>query len=277
MATDEAEAGSYLFQPLRYENPFWGEAMPLIVDLTNATLSVWEDATDNVDLAVVKAVTGVGGAVALWRAYQRDADDGVAPVRRVYVVEAGDPDVVPDLAAAVAAAGADDAVVECFPTGGAGSPLAAAALCNSALLWAASAGEPVRIAQLFDHDDPETGPAWTDDHPLLGGAEAEAVLAYLDSGTEIVSTTDVMVDFRDPARGMVVPMSFSTDGRWVWIDAVAYYLRSHGLAPEPEFLDHIRQARVVPAPVPLVDAHRVLAALVIPQAEEPPFEASGVG
>ncbi|MCI4061372.1 hypothetical protein MRQ36_01790 [Micromonospora sp. R77] len=267
MATGGAVAQSYFFQPLRHFNPFWGEVMPPIVDLTNATRSVWEDATDNVDLAVVEAVTGMGGAVALWRAYRRDADDSSAALRRVYVAEVEDPDAVVDVAAASAAAGTD-AVVEFFPTGGAGSPHAQAALGGAALLWAANADGPVMIARLFDHDDPETGPAWSDDHLLLSGGEANAVLRYLDNGTPIVSTAAVMVDFRDLPRGMVVPMGFRTDGRWVWNDAVTYYLRTHALAPEPAFLDHIRRAGPVPATLPLVDRHRAVAALLSPLAEE---------
>jgi hypothetical protein len=44
----------------------------------------------------------------------------------------------------------------------------------------------------------------------------------------------------DNRRHAVVPMNFRTDGHWVWADAVAYYLRTYGLAPGADLLEHIR-------------------------------------
>jgi hypothetical protein len=56
-------------------------------------------------------------------------------------------------------------------------------------------------------------------------------------------------------------MSFRTDGRWIWTDAVAYYVREYGLAPEAKLLSHIRSRRYEPTPVDAVDHHLAMAAL----------------
>ncbi len=36
-----------------------------------------------------------------------------------------------------------------------------------------------------------------------------------------------------------VPLNFRSDGVWVWAGAVPHYLHKHGLAPEPELVQHI--------------------------------------
>ncbi|GAA4509613.1 hypothetical protein GCM10023191_071010 [Actinoallomurus oryzae] len=40
--------------------------------------------------------------------------------------------------------------------------------------------------------------------------------------------------------GAVVPSHVHTDGWWIWSEALAYYAWRYGIAPEPEFLRHIR-------------------------------------
>ncbi|MFD0540822.1 hypothetical protein ACFQY7_50440 [Actinomadura luteofluorescens] len=39
-----------------------------------------------------------------------------------------------------------------------------------------------------------------------------------------------------------MPLTFHTDGTWVWSGAVAYYLTEHGVPPEPDLVAHIRAA-----------------------------------
>jgi hypothetical protein len=58
-----------------------------------------------------------------------------------------------------------------------------------------------------------------------------------------------MVDPLAPS-GDLVPLSFRTDGRWIWQDALAHYLRTRGVAPELEFLCHIEEQGYVPPLVP---------------------------
>lgn len=77
----------------------------------------------------------------------------------------------------------------------------------------------------------------------LAEAERERVLAYLESAPAVLASRSFDVDAFDPGRVDVVPLTFRTDGSWVWPGAVAYYLREHAVAPDPELLSHIRGRR----------------------------------
>lgn len=92
--------------------------------------------------------------------------------------------------------------------------------------------EPIHIARVPVDDGVAA--------PRLDDAERERVAAYLTSGAPILLTTALSPDVLDPARGKVVGASFRTDGTWVWSDALAYYVRVHGLAPEDALLKWIR-------------------------------------
>lgn len=271
MASDEVLAGEYVFEPSGYDVPALGEVLPPLLDLTDAPVAVWDAAADDVDEAVAAAIAETEDAVALWRAFRWEAADttGVT-ARRVYVAEVGTAAALQTVEAAVLAAAADDTpVVECFATGTAAGPHAQAALGRSALLWTKEQDGPVTVARVFDYVDPNAGPGWFTDHPTLDDDEAAAVARYLDGGSPVLVTTATTVDARDPAQGPVVPMSYRTDGRWVWIDALTYYVRAHGLAPEPQFLDHIYGSDFVPAAVSPADAHRAVAALLVPGGPSP--------
>lgn len=63
------------------------------------------------------------------------------------------------------------------------------------------------------------------------------------------------VDRVAPDNGKMVPLSTLTDGVWIWGDALRYYVETHGIAPEPEFLAHIVAHEYV-APTPDDDAWR---------------------
>jgi hypothetical protein len=75
---------------------------------------------------------------------------------------------------------------------------------------------------------------------LADPAERDRVAEYLAAGAPILMTTALTPDRLDPSRGSVVGASYRTDGRWVWSDALTYYVRVHALAPEHEFLEWIR-------------------------------------
>src|SRR5262249_48154718 len=57
----------------------------------------------------------------------------------------------------------------------------------------------------------------------------------------------------DPLAGDAVPrvpLSFRSDGAWVWSEAAAYYLGTYGVAPEMELLRHIEErAYVLPTDI----------------------------
>jgi len=120
-------------------------------------------------------------------------------------------------------------------------------------LWALggerSSKPSIRLGGVFDGIDQVSGrPVVAESHPRLEPAERDRVVAYLHGGAEVMTTTACDVDQIQPERGRVVPMSFRTDGEWVWSDEVAYYVSTYGLAPESELYRHIvgRAYRVAP-------------------------------
>lgn len=97
----------------------------------------------------------------------------------------------------------------------------------------------MQIAKIFDAHD-ETGRAvfGPDRERLSDENERESLVRYLRGGRMVLSTTGRDRDRLVPERGQVVPMSFRTDGDWVWSEALAYYVSEHGIAPERELRDH---------------------------------------
>jgi len=100
--------------------------------------------------------------------------------------------------------------------------------------------DDVRIARIFAGPAAHVGDAA---HTWIDDSERQRVAAYLQAGTPILTTTALQPDLIDPSRGRVVGASFRTDGAWVWSDALTYYTREHGLAPEDDFYAHIRGYR----------------------------------
>jgi hypothetical protein len=122
-----------------------------------------------------------------------------------------------------------------------------------------------RMARVLDEPTPE-GQPWVD--PARGRVtdveERRRLLGYLLSGRVIFDAAAFGTDLLEPRRMGAVPIVFRTDGRWIWSDAVAFYLRWHLVPPEPDFLEHIRAADYRPAPVDdqtAAAADRVRAAL----------------
>ncbi len=136
-----------------------------------------------------------------------------------------------------------------------------AALAVAELLWSGRGTDPVPVARVFAPVAATGGPGHAS-AATLDGAERDRILSYLDSGTVVVASTARLDDVVDPGRHAVVPTGFRTDGSWVWCDATAYYLRRHGVVPEPALRQHVarHQASVAPA-ADLVDVHRALASL----------------
>jgi hypothetical protein len=98
----------------------------------------------------------------------------------------------------------------------------------------------MRTARLFDRED--DGGNWTFDpgHPrVTDPAQLAGVVRFLRSGTMVVRISGLDVDRLDPSRGAAVPLSTMTDGEWIWSDALRYYVETHGIAPEPDFLAHM--------------------------------------
>ncbi len=256
-------------------------AAVLPLDLTGSAAATGSDAPADVDATMVAAVEVEPTAVGLWRAWR--APTGGAPwpaPKRVYVltvdpVASGErpqvwPVAVADrLGAALDLAGEPSPQVEVCLAGVEPPPYQLYARSCGALLWARQPGPPLTIARVFDEVDPVAGPLFAADRPRLADPAARAdLLARLDAGTPVLGTSSRMVDVVDPARGEVVPMTFRTDGHWVWTDTCAYYLDQHGVLPDPDLVRHLT-ASPIDTVADEVAQHRVLAHLLGPHTEEP--------
>ncbi|TDB70785.1 DUF4237 domain-containing protein, partial [Actinomadura sp. KC216] len=76
--------------------------------------------------------------------------------------------------------------------------------------------------------------------PPVPPDEVERVTEYLRQAPIVMAARSNAPDRLDSSRGSVVPLTFHTDGTWVWSGAVAYYLSEHGVAPEADLVAHIR-------------------------------------
>jgi hypothetical protein len=108
----------------------------------------------------------------------------------------------------------------------------------------------MRIARLFDGRDAAGEWTFAPDHPRVADTEERASIArFLRGGKLIFHVPGSDLDRIEPVNGRVVPMSTRTDGVWIWGDALRYYVETHGIAPEPDFLAHIVAHEYV-APTP---------------------------
>lgn len=98
-------------------------------------------------------------------------------------------------------------------------------------LSAPRAGGP-RLAPVFAATDEDRSP--------VEQAERDSLLGYLDRAPIVLAARGYDTDRLDPTAPRTVPMTFHTDGTWVWSGAVGYYLRVHDVAPDPELVAHIR-------------------------------------
>ncbi|MCR3736736.1 Protein of unknown function (DUF4237) [Prauserella salsuginis] len=108
-------------------------------------------------------------------------------------------------------------------------------------------GPRFRMARIFDGAGPN-GPVIT--RPELDPDERDRVLAYLDGAPTVGPARGYDVDRLDPDQSAEVPIAFHSDGSWIWPAAVPYYLRTHGVAPEADLLQHIRAAGFTVPEVP---------------------------
>ncbi|WP_436535625.1 hypothetical protein [Actinoplanes sp. HUAS TT8] len=180
---------------------------------------------------------------------------------RIVLAEVGDTaDPVRLAAAALDAGRGAVAAVEVFRSGTSLPDYQRAALGAATLMWAAEA-RPPELVPVFDGVDDAGGPRFEADHPILDEAERAGVAAYLYQADPVLLTTALAADVVDPARGEVVPLTYRTDGRFIWPDAAGYYAGEHGLAPFGPLLAAIRSADHRPPATTMVDRLRAEAAL----------------
>lgn len=231
--------------------------------------------SDAVDQAAVEAVSDEARAHGLWRVWRAPAvETPWPPPRRVFVIEvdqdANAAEVAGRVQARLEAAGELTPQVEVF---GVGSELPAyqrLARAYGVLLWARTPQPDIKIAVVFDEVDALTGPCFTAGHPRMQDeGEARRVIDYLRGGAPLLVTTARMDDVVDTSRTAVVPMSFRTDGTWIWTDTTTYYLEQHRLEPDPELLAHIRDAAYLLPELDSVAIDRAMTVLQAPPEEEP--------
>ncbi|WP_019812509.1 hypothetical protein, partial [Saccharomonospora saliphila] len=108
--------------------------------------------------------------------------------------------------------------------------------------WLATkAGLPLdvrfRWAQVVDGHTPGEKPVVN--RPPVPPEEVRGILGYLYRAPVTVSRPGLLPDLFKPGPP-AVPDAFHTDGTWIWPAAVPHYLRTYGVPPEGDLLDHIR-------------------------------------
>ncbi|GGP58967.1 TNT domain-containing protein [Saccharothrix coeruleofusca] len=93
-------------------------------------------------------------------------------------------------------------------------------------------------APVFDGADAQGRPVH--DRPPVHPQERDDVLAYLESAPVVLSARSFGQDALAPDAPADVPLTYHTDGTWVWSGAVAHYLRKHHVPPVPQLVQHIR-------------------------------------
>jgi hypothetical protein len=111
----------------------------------------------------------------------------------------------------------------------------------------AEAAPSFRTARLFDSMGSGNSPQV--DRPPVPEEEMEALVGYLTKAPIVLAARTLDTDLIDPAHPAKVPLSYLTDGTWIWPGGVGYYLSTHGVPPEPELVDHIRSRSFHPPEV----------------------------
>jgi hypothetical protein len=135
-------------------------------------------------------------------------------------------------------------------------------------------GSPPMMARVFDGHDPSGRPWFSPSRlRLVAPGRRERIAEYLDAGRMVVRATGKAPDPLATSEEPVVPLSWRTDGRWVWQDALAHYVRTLGVAPELALLCHIDEAG--PAPAHVTDDEAMAAATTVASGPRPWPERTG--
>jgi hypothetical protein len=104
-----------------------------------------------------------------------------------------------------------------------------------------------QMARVFDSLGPGQTPQLN--RPPVPDDEVEAIADYLTKAPLVLAARSLDNDLLDPGRPAKVPLTYLTDGTWIWPGGVGYYLRTHGVPPEPELVEHIRRQGFQPPEV----------------------------
>lgn len=92
-------------------------------------------------------------------------------------------------------------------------------------------------APVFDSSDEQGRPIAP--RPAVHPQDRDDVLDYLENAPVVLAARSYGQDLLQPGSEPDVPMTFHTDGRWVWSGAVPYYFRKHHVNPVPQLVQHI--------------------------------------
>ncbi|MCP2169358.1 hypothetical protein [Goodfellowiella coeruleoviolacea] len=101
-------------------------------------------------------------------------------------------------------------------------------------------GGQLRTARVFDGNDENGRPIVN--RPGVSPDERERLMAYLEGAPVVLAARSFAVDEFAPDQQPAVPLTFMTDGTWIWPGAVPYYLRNYSVPPDPNLLAHIRSS-----------------------------------
>ncbi|TYB95960.1 hypothetical protein FXF53_23290 [Micromonospora sp. WP24] len=191
--------------------------------------------TDSSDDTAMVTLTIEPGVMGVWRAW-RVGTDHDATGRPVYLAEVapGVPawDLAYDTQRSLAEDGDPAPQVEVWWTGDALPAYHRLALAGAALLWTPEAGR-ARVAlgeeQLADLVRAAA--------PRVPVPERRMLAERLAGGAAVPGRAERLPDLVEPGRGEVVPGGYRTDGRWVWPEALGYYLTEYGVAPPRELTE----------------------------------------
>lgn len=96
----------------------------------------------------------------------------------------------------------------------------------------------LRMARPFDSVDASGAPVVQ--RPPVPDSDREPLLRYLERAPIVLAARGFDADVLDPERRTEVPLTYHTDGTWIWPGAVPYYLRVHGVPPEPDLVGFVR-------------------------------------
>lgn len=95
-----------------------------------------------------------------------------------------------------------------------------------------------REAKVFDGRDGVGRPVVN--RSQLPDHEIQSLASYLEQAPMVLRASGAGQDEFAPGAHPEVPLTFHTDGVWIWPGSVHYYLRKYGLPPESELVSHIR-------------------------------------
>ncbi|MFC4082607.1 glycohydrolase toxin TNT-related protein [Amycolatopsis samaneae] len=132
-------------------------------------------------------------------------------------------------------------------------------------------GPHFRIARIFDTIGPAGRPVLN--RPELEVEEQDRLLEYLDHAPLVVTERGYDIDRLAQTPEATVPVAFHSDGQWIWPAAVNFYLRTYGVSPEPDLIEHVRSVGFALPPVD--DATLQAAGGYLTRGNQPPQQRPG--